>query len=332
MSLLTFFLSISHLSAITSIALSFIYSFMRSLYLKKAVFLPFLITSTIFILSFLIHPNFPHNIYLFYLNGLLVPFYAAKQGVLELGAEFFPSFTHDYLANFPLLVLLPLLVLFLSHFLNPISSKKIHKPISYWFVFFCFYFLMSLSSKKYITFAYPFFLIWFFSYLESLLDQFKLNRNKDLGILTLIAAGIILFIALPQTLTRSYQHSASHSYYYHHFNNVAKALNQHPSGTLFHANWSDSQFLIGLSPQNNYLVTLDPIYMYSYNRPLYDLYRQIAFGGSANLYDDLKQNFNATYLYASANYFSSIIEQAKADSTHFQVLYSDTFGSLFVLK
>ncbi|MBI5358264.1 hypothetical protein HZB69_01380 [Candidatus Amesbacteria bacterium] len=49
------------------------------------------------LLSFLIHPNFPHNIYYFYLNGLLVPWYAAKTGVLELGAEFFPIDTQQLL-------------------------------------------------------------------------------------------------------------------------------------------------------------------------------------------------------------------------------------------
>lgn len=51
----------------------------------------------------LIHPYFPNNLFVFYLNGVMVPLFAASTGVLELGAEFFPAQTRDVLLNyFPL--------------------------------------------------------------------------------------------------------------------------------------------------------------------------------------------------------------------------------------
>ncbi|MGE5196909.1 MAG: hypothetical protein ACM3IL_00160, partial [Deltaproteobacteria bacterium] len=105
-----------------------------------------------------------------------------------------------------------------------------------------------------------------------------------------------------------------------------------PAGeVVFHANWSDSQYFIGLNPKDDYFVTLDPIYMYYWNKRLYNLYREIAFGRLNDPYAALKKIFKVTYGYAGRNYFSGLIAQVKADP-RFEVMAEDNLGVVFRLK
>ena len=99
---------------------------------------------------------------------------------------------------------------------------------------------------------------------------------------------------------------------------------------IFHANWSDSQYLIGLNPKDDYFVTLDPVYMYNKNPELYKIYRDVSFGRTMNPYAVLKDTFKVKYGYAGKNYFNSLIEQIRKDS-HFTILAEDQFGVIFKL-
>lgn len=114
----------------------------------------------------------------------------------------------------------------------------------------------------------------------------------------------------------------SESVYNNHFERVADWLKINvPAGeTVFHTNWSDSQYLIGLDPKHNFIVTLDPIYMYSWNPDLYKKYREISFGESQAPYEDIK------------NYFGGLINQIKADKVHFTILAEDYLGVIFRLE
>jgi hypothetical protein len=104
-----------------------------------------------------------------------------------------------------------------------------------------------------------------------------------------------------------------------------------PEGELiFHANWSDSQYLIGLNPKDDYFVTLDPVYMYNKTPELYKLYRDVAFGRLKDPYPALKDTFKARYGYAGKNFFNGLIEQIRKDS-RFTILAEDNFGVIFKL-
>ncbi|MBU1148316.1 MAG: hypothetical protein KKD11_08185, partial [Candidatus Omnitrophica bacterium] len=91
-----------------------------------------------------------------------------------------------------------------------------------------------------------------------------------------------------------------------------------------------SQYFIGLNPDNDYFVTLDPVYMYKWNPELYKLYRDVSFGNTDNPYAILKNKFKVKYGYVGKNYFSGLIEQIKADS-RFTILTEDNFGIIFTL-
>ena len=104
-----------------------------------------------------------------------------------------------------------------------------------------------------------------------------------------------------------------------------------PKGSrVFHTNWSDSQYLIGLAPDFQYIVTLDPIYMYNFSPHLYQQYRVTSFAGSSDPYTVLRDTFGAHYGYAGKNYFGNFIGQIKSD-TRFVVLGEDELGVVFAL-
>jgi len=136
------------------------------------------------------------------------------------------------------------------------------------------------------------------------------------------------------------------TYVYHDFRSDAagiKSYNQHyqsaagwisryvPKGeVVFHANWSDSQYFIGLAPAYDYFVTLDPIYMYHWSPAKYNLYRDIAFGRTNDPYSLLKDVFGCWYGYAGKNYFSGLISQIRGDR-RFKILAEDKIGLVFRL-
>ncbi len=118
-----------------------------------------------------------------------------------------------------------------------------------------------------------------------------------------------------------------------HYEAVGKWMEKNiPEGELiFHANWSDSQYFIGLNPKNDYFVTLDPVYMYNKNPELYRIYRDVSFGRANDPYSVVKNTFNVKDVYAGKNYFSGLIEQIRKDS-RFTILAEDGFGIIFERK
>lgn len=274
------------------------------------------VVSAGWLLSFLFHPNFPRNIYYFYLNGILVPLYAAKTGILELGAEFFPINTQQLVQYFPILVPGIIIGAYLW------TNKNTFSKNLFWF--WSIYLFLGLVSRKNLTLGYPIFLLWLATVLN----------GKALTLSGFFTAFILIVFSGVNTYGHLQQSLQGESVYNSHYEQVAGWLKKNvPIGeTIFHTNWSDSQYLIGLDPKHNFIVTLDPIYMYSWNSDLYKKYREISFGNSEKPYEDIKKYFGAKYGYAGKNYFGKLIEQMKSDPKHFTVLAEDYLGVIFRLE
>lgn len=284
-----------------------------------------------YMLSFLIHPNFPQNIFYFYLNGILVPIYAARTGVLELGAEFFPLYTHELIRLFPLIIF-GLIMIFTINLGKNIKNRADTFAWGLALIFFAF---MSLFARKNLTHLYPVFLIWFGLSLDDWLTSMRQEAKKrKVRIYTsIVIAGILVnFFSIWQIAVNLKQTLYVDKVYGQHFFKIVQAIKQKiPAGQrIFHTNWSDSQYLIGLAPDYQYLVTLDPIYMYSYNKNLYQLYRQVSFGQTSDPDKVLHDVFQTNYAYAGKNYFNSFIYQIK-NSNKFRIIFEDDLGVLFAL-
>ncbi|MBI4035088.1 MAG: hypothetical protein HY381_01670, partial [Candidatus Chisholmbacteria bacterium] len=239
------------------------------------------------LISFVAHPNFPNNIFYFYLNGILVPIYAARTGILELGAEFFPINTRQLLQLFPL-VIGGIIYAIWERKPTSITTAKLGS-------FAAVYFILGLISRKNLTLGYPVFILFLVSFLS---DVFTTTKKLLPGLV--VMASLWITLSGIWTLTQLRQMLVSETIVNDHYERVASWLKQNvpPGATIFHANWSDSQYFIGLDDQHNFFVTLDPIYMYHWNRELYQQYRQLAFGKTTDPYTILQSNFGVHYGYA----------------------------------
>lgn len=276
------------------------------------------------LLGFIIHPNFPNNFIVFYLNSILVPLYTIKTGVLELGAEFFPINTREYLLSYPVVVIGIVIFTLLAMF----KAVKARFETKAFLVLAMFFFVLSFICRRYLGHGYLIILIGLSYYFS---DAFETGKKLNKFVLTGLSA---LLIVLGINTFNAVKYNAFVSTVINgHYERAGRWMEKNiPKGELiFHSNWSDSQYFIGLNPKNDYFVTLDPVYMYQWNPRLYLLYRDISFGRAKDPYLELKNTFKVKYGYAGKNFFSGLINQIRQD-TRFTILAEDGFGVIFKLN
>ncbi len=281
----------------------------------------------------LVHPQFPNNLLIFYLNGILVPLFALKWG-LELGAEFFPMNTRDYVLTYPLLTIAVLAVLSLA----VSSGRKARTATQIWMGVSGFFFVFSFFSQRYLVHAYPLVLVALAAYLSDwwqarpgalIPARSTMKFRAVTGSLIIVAFAFLGY----RTCRDLRERLLSERMVNGHYEAVGRWMAQNiPAGeVIFHSNWSDSQYFIGLNPRDDYFVTLDPIYMYWWNKELYQRYREVAFGDSTDPYGTLHETFGVRYGYVGKLYFSRLIAQIRPDP-RFEVLAEDGLGLVFRLK
>jgi hypothetical protein len=285
-----------------------------------------------YLFSFLLHPNFPTNVFYAYLNGVLVPWYAIVGGVLELGAEFFPLNTSEFIYHFPVIMAGSIF----SALTILIYQVKIRRETALWFIMTLLFLIMGLTSRRNLTHMLPLFIVCLGCFVENSIESaahlIKIVRDRYVSILIPVT-GLFFIGAITLTYISVKNSLISDGIYSNHYAMVAKILEEKvlTGSRVFHSNWSDSQYFIGLAPEYQYFVTLDPIYMYSYNKDLYTLYRQVSFGLVKDPKTVLTENFGAYYGYVGKNYFGQLISQIKSDSS-FSILYEDQLGIVFAIK
>jgi hypothetical protein len=285
------------------------------------------------ILGFLIHPNFPNNFFYFYLNGVLVPFFAAKWGVLELGAEFFPMTTLEYLKNYPLIIVGILVMTLIVLVERPRIQRKTQIMVILASVFV----VMGMMSQRYIAHGYPFMVLGLGMFLSDWMNDGgfkkflkKIERGTNLLMLVGVAVGLILIGSSFKKVVATARGTTIMNGHYEEMGNWLK--DNVPEGELiFHANWSDSQYFIGINPKNDYFVTLDPVYMWHKNQEVYKLYRAVAFAQLEDPYTTLKEVFKVNYGYADKRYFGGLVAQVEGDE-RFEIVKEDQMGMIFKLK
>jgi hypothetical protein len=103
-----------------------------------------------------------------------------------------------------------------------------------------------------------------------------------------------------------------------------------PKGeTIFHSKWGYSPFLICINPKNNYLVALDPIYMYYWSPYLQKIYQNLCRGDEENAYYHLKNTFKTKYGITDISHgFYKLIE----DDPRFKILYRNKTNVVFEVE
>ncbi len=323
--ILTVLYSVAHISFFTIVIFALICEYIRFRF-KEGFFIRNVYAVIIgALLGFLLHPNSPHNAVSIYLNAMLVPFYSSIDSGIRFGREFGPWSTR----NAALMNFMAFFILYGSLLGAFIYRIRLKSDTYVWFACSSFYLALSFLSIRYWYITDFLLVIFFASLIKDLIDEGGITPAvpKIRFLLFTLLLAIILFF--PKNMKLFQQAIKRDAVPNIHFKNVAGWMAAHiPAGeTVYHALWSDSAYLIGLNPNNNYMVVLDPIYMlYAYPK-LYLVYDNLLQGKVKKPYNFLKKMLKINYGYTDKT--TGIYRQVKEDKKHFSVLYDDGMGIVF---
>jgi len=275
-------------------------------------------------LGLVLHPDFPNNLLVIYLNDFLVPLYSLTSKI-SLGGEFSSySLRHLLIINFP--VFLSLGVVFWT---GLVARVKASFPTLVWGACAFFYLLLACVGNRYWYPATAVFFVFFTAWLgdwrgERSWNQVsvKLVRHGTLAFLIVVA------VSLPasEILRRDLKYQIDRNV--HHEDIARWMVKLVPAGeTIYHSHWDDSPVFICLNPKNSYFVVLDPIYMYYPFPDQYKIYQDIREGRLSRPDLALTRVFNTRYGYVRVN--TGLSSQILKDREHFKILYANRWGLIF---
>lgn len=317
--------SLTHISFVLAIALALGIEILRYIY-KREFYVRNLLYSLLGIaIGIFIHPNFPNNFVSFHLNAILVPWNTMLGNLaLNYGLEWNPANTKIILLDF-----LPFFAgLFFSFLILLLKRINIGFHTIAFFFSSCFFVFLSMFSICYWYFMYPLGIIFLAMFFSDILK----GKNLRLKIIFLWAAGTILiaqaFLILKNDSIKN--ESTGKMTMNSHYERIADWMNKHiPAGEIiYHTSWSDSPYFICLNPKDYYLTMLDPIYMYYYDKNLYNLYNNLSNGLCNKPAKMLKKYFKSKYGYTGKGY--GLYNQIK-NSKSFKILFEDDYGAIFQL-
>jgi len=323
--LISLLFPLAHISFFTILIFVLFCEAMR--YVKDKTFFPRNIYAVFLgtVLGCLIHPNNPNNWLSFHLNAILVPFYSISRVGINFGVELYSGFTKFILFNNFALFLTLYIILWV------VFISKMQLSLSTWVWWGCssFYLALSFLGVRYWYTAEVLFFIFAASFIKDWMEG-KTKRSVILKTRIFISIySIIIIFFFPLNVSTLKDSLVVYSIHNTHYENVGKWMNKNiPEGeTIYHVNWSDSPYFICLNPKNNYIVVLDPIYMFYRYPRAYLLYFDLSRGADAKPYKTLKEFFKVNYGYTDkGNYLYS---QIKKDAKHFKILYDDELGIVF---
>jgi hypothetical protein len=274
-----------------------------------------------------IHPNFPNNLLYLHLQFLVIS-YVRKGMDLGLGSELYSYPTmRVFIENFAVFFTLNIM-LWIAFF----ARKRISFPTAVWFACSNFYLILAFSGDRYWYPANILTFIFFASYLKDWINNREWSK-LSLKIIFFIALYLIAIIAFfPAGIESLKANIDLNTKLGNHYKNVSIWMKKNiPMGeTVYHNNWSDPAYFICFNPNNNYLVVLDPVYMYYRYPETYLFYRDLSRGQIANIYGALKEVFKTTYGYTTKD--NLFYMRIKKDPNHFKILYDDDLGIVFKLS
>jgi hypothetical protein len=280
------------------------------------------------IIGCLIHPNFPHNLISFYLNGILVPFYSITQKGIIFGTEMLSSTAKFlFVNNFNIFITLNIVLLLLL-----LKRIKISFPTFAWWICTNFCLALSFFSDRYLYITNVLVFVFFASFLKDWKGQRDWNKVsvQFYSLVAIYAVAIILFFpsninVLRKTIVRDSMLNA-------HYENVGRwmASNIAAGETIYHAYGSDSAYFICLNPKNNYINFQDPIYMFWRDPKIYAISLRLKNGEIKNPSEVLVKVFKSRYGYTRK--ILPLFEQIKKGTKNFKILYEDNFGAVFNVK
>jgi len=156
---------------------------------------------------------------------------------LELGAEFFPLNTREYLLGYPAVIIGIILLIYiaLSKRPKPKFATQVFLALS------MFFFVLSFICRRYLSHGYLIMLLGLAAYLSDFMETKKYVHKSAMVVI------LILLAMLGINSVNNIRYNAFVARVINgHYERIGKWMNQNipPGELIFHANWSDSQYFI----------------------------------------------------------------------------------------
>ncbi|RJR30633.1 hypothetical protein C4569_04170 [Candidatus Parcubacteria bacterium] len=285
-----------------------------------------------------INPYFPQNLF-FYWQQIIHIAVINYRDIIAVGGEWY-SYDFKELAVSAFLVLF----LFFAALINfLVQVKKQNQNTWFFLAVTVFFLILTLKSRRNVEYFIPSSLLFSSASLKNFFDspvgknmvvQFgKLARNGIIIAECAIAAALLLIIA-----GRGFYYEfleLRNGFRIDRFEKAALWLkeNSAPGSVVFHSDWDDFPLLFFHNSENNYIVGLDPTFMYNYNNDLYWKWHNITIGEDLNgLYESIKNDFKSSYVLVDYN-SNSGFDSNLMNNFYFDVVYSDSEAKIYkVLK
>ena len=242
------------------------------------------------IAGIVINPYFPQNIESYYYN--IVRSIISTQNIV-VGGEWQPYTVDHYIVS-DFVIILPFLAMTLYLFekrnrttLNVTERKQLW---SHWLIALVFIGL-SLKSKRFIEYMPPFAIMFSALSARYLPVTFGKQRWFYVGLASICAyVNLQIFYRSSPMLDKLDCYKNAGAWIHTHL----------PAGELvYNADWDDFPPLYIQAPHVRYIVGLDPLFMATHKRELYDIWRSISNAeASGPLAEKVWQNFQARYIFS----------------------------------
>ncbi len=228
----------------------------------------------------LLNPYFPENITSLFYNIYRTLLLEVRD--IQLGVEWKPYDTWSLLGNS-----LPAFVLFFISILSMPLIRKVKAEEYALLVLSLVFLLLTFKSRRFIEY-WP-----LFSSVTAALVIGRRVRTGYVLVLMLLLAPLLVanYTGVKDDLRktrnpRMYERAA-----------LWLQENTEEGEVVFNADWDDFPFLFFYNHHNYYTVGLDPMYMYSYDRDLYLLYKAITRGKKADPGKMIREKFGARFVF-----------------------------------
>ena len=275
-------------------------------------------------LGCVLHPHFPNNLLVFYLNAILVPVHLLGNSFIDFGSSLLaPTTKYVLFANF-----IPILMLAFLIWDRFTSQIKLSLSTLVFLAITCLYIFLSFISGRFWYQIQIFIVIFAASYLrDSLSSGRKIDFRKLSSKIAVIFCLIIVIIYSLWSLENTFSEIQRWTNHNTHYELTAKWMNDNiPNDEIiYHTYWKDAAYFFCLNPENNYIVILDPIFMFYRSPDDYLKYRRLKNGLDSTPHKTIK-NMGIRFGYTMKN--SKLYLQIR-ENPNFTIIYEDSYGIVF---
>jgi hypothetical protein len=227
-----------------------------------------------------INPYFPENIQSFLYNMSRTIFFNITE--VDLGVEWAPYSTWNLIrSSIPAFILLFITILYLPFR----KALRVDEYAS--LILNLLYLILAFKSRRFIEY-WPVFSV--------LSASLIIGRRISWKVMTAGMIVLMPFLFLNVKNATTEVRSSVNPRAYEGASLWLKA-NSNDKDIVFNADWDDFPFLFFYNTKNRYIVGLDPMYMYTFDRDKYRIYKAITEGRVVNPGRLIRKEFNARYVF-----------------------------------